>query len=169
MHFDTLAIQPFLPDERIQGEFPAMHRLQKRFGATLIPWLNDSCSACLVLHQWGVQPAQTLWAHPLNGVRMQGDVVPLLSIGSSLLPDQFQAAEYHFLCPGLTQQLKLFCLALTQLTQRHSLEQWRFTRLFFLLTPTHSVQYRVIKVTEIADVRLPIRLALKGNISLLMD
>lgn len=123
MHFNTFSIQSFLPDKQTQGELPDMHRLRKQFYATLIPWLDASCPVYLVLHQYGVQPAQTLWVYPLNGVRMKGDVVPLLSFGSSLLPDHFQAPEYNFLYPGLIQQLNPFCLAFIQLTKRHSLEQ----------------------------------------------
>lgn len=146
MRFNTLSIQSFLPDKQIQGEFSATHRLQKQSYAT------HSLTWCLLLCGLGAAPVGSSartepLGSPLEWGKNEGDVVSFLSIGGSLLPDQFQAADNRFLCRGLTQQLKLFCLALIQLTQRCSLEEWKFTRLFLLPTPTLSIQYCIIKVT----------------------
>lgn len=146
MRFDTFSIQSFLPVKQIQGEFPATHRLQNQFYATFIPWLDAACSACLVLTSMLFSALRLYGFVP----RMEQEWREMLCHCSLLAVVCFQISFkllniFFFLCPGLILQLKLFCLALTQLTERHSLEQWRFTRLVFLPTPPCPQQRSVLR------------------------
>lgn len=134
MRFDTFSIQSFLPLKQMQGEFPATHKLQNQFCATFIPWLD-----ALALPAW-CWPA-CCSAHSdstgsfLEWSKNEGRCCAIAQLAAVCFQISFKLLNIIFLYPGLILQLKLFCLALIHLSQRHSLEQWRFTKLFFLPTP----------------------------------